>query len=624
MRAFAAVARRELAEKKFVFWVTLFLTTLPFLVPAVRQLKGGSARETREIVAVALALGLAEAVALGMGSSMFAGELASRRMGFYFSRPISSFSLWAGKLAGAAVLIAFVLVVSLAPVAIVNRSGINLGQAGLGVSVLVAAPAFILLLVHTLALIVRSRSPLAFVDLAAGVAVGLVTFAVAARLRRDAFVAPVSLLWAVGIAVALALLIASYRAVARGRTDIRTAHVGSSIALWAVLGPATLAFAGYAGWALNAPPSALSSVSWASQIGSEGWVQLEGSARGVPASYLFDARSGRFHRFSGSALATDTAGHLAAWLVGDPSSGPFTLHTVRLDDPGARERETKIAFPQREIWPIFFSADGTRVAAAQARLLNVYEVETGRTLASFPVREKSETISGGFTSPDVVRILRLRETPAKDVIRGEILELDVRSKKSVVTGVADDLRGSAPILRSPYRDEILMNEGHGSRITIRDPRTLAIRNVLRDGGRLQNSYAQFLADGGIVLGLCDGGKTRLEVFTPERILSRTVPLEPARRLRFGGLTSAGKLLLGLERAETGPGPSTYALFVADLAAGSAVRVADRLRPASRFSWWDAQRIEPGSEATKLFVSDDHELVRFDPVTGEKRVLLGGR
>ncbi len=62
-------------------------------------------------------------------------------------------------------------------------------------------------------------------------------------------------------------------------------------------------------------------------------------------------------------------------------------------------------------------------------------------------------------------------------------------------------------------------------------------------------------------------------------------------------------------------------WLADLNAGSVRKVADDLRPVT------TPRAIPGigSEATKLFYGPRNEsLVRFDPLTGARKVILGGR
>jgi ABC-type transport system involved in multi-copper enzyme maturation permease subunit len=155
MKTFLAVARREVIEKKFILWVALVAATQPFMVPIVRGLAGDRARDVRESTALILGLGMATAVAAGLGSSLFAGELAARRMGFYFSRPISSFTLWAGKLAAAGALMAFVLAVFLGPVALLEGNRSLAAEFGVSPTAAVALLAWLFLVVHTVSLIAR-------------------------------------------------------------------------------------------------------------------------------------------------------------------------------------------------------------------------------------------------------------------------------------------------------------------------------------------------------------------------------------------------------------------------------------------------------------------------------------
>ena len=104
MRAFLAVARREIEEKYFVFGAALVVAFVPFAVPLVRSLHGQDARDMRNWLALIGAGTFGAAVAAALGATVLASDLAERRIGFYFSRPISGFSLWAGKLGAACVI----------------------------------------------------------------------------------------------------------------------------------------------------------------------------------------------------------------------------------------------------------------------------------------------------------------------------------------------------------------------------------------------------------------------------------------------------------------------------------------------------------------------------------------
>ncbi len=620
MKTFLAVARREILEKRFVLAAAAVASAIPILIPIVRQLPAGAARETRDFAAFMLSMGLSAAIAAGLGASIFAGDLAAKRMGFFFSRPISSVELWAGKLAGAIFLIgaSFGMILGLA--SLVDRGRAIPGELAIGLPILSASILAVLFGSNVLATIFRSRSGVAVVDLALSAAVTLLSVWTVSRLRAAGFEAPAPVWWAAGVVVGAALVLSSYRAVARGRTDIRIAHASLSAVLWGILGTAAAGFAVYSSWALNAPPSALSRIDMAFPVGDRGWVAVEGRARGLDAAYLYDARSARHQRVRTEVLEATPDGRLAAWLVPETANGPRTVHTLRLDDPSARARETKIVLSRRT-WPLILSADGSRLAAVSGRLLAVYEVESGRLLASVQVRDKDEGISGAFVSPDVLRILRIRPGAIPGRARREVLELDVAAKKIETVGASDGLLSAAPVLRSRDRDQIVMNEGRGSRVTIRDARTLQIRSTLREGEPARSSTVAILSDEKIVLGLSDDRSAWLQTFSPDGAPLNRVPLGPTGRIRLGGETARDQLLVAVHLPSGGPGlPERHVLHLVDLSNGTATKVADGLRPL--IWWWHPQRIAPGSEPTKLFLSDDQKLVRFDPSTGERRVLFG--
>jgi hypothetical protein len=628
MKAILAVARRELIEKRFVFATALALSVMAPLIPLVRGMTGGSAREVREFLAVFAGCAFAAAVAAGLGASVLAADVARGHSGFYFSRPLSSFSIWFGKLAaslgmalGAGFLVAAPTLLAdgrLEPLADLA------GSTGRGLLLAAAAVIVLFLAAHAVATMLRSRSLLALADLVLAVAVGFLTWDALRRLSVH-WAESESLMSRAGAAGALVagavLLAAMHRSVDRGRTDAGAAHRALSATVWPGLFAAALALTIYSRWALAAPATALSRVHSASFL-SNGWVAVEGRARGLLASYLYDVRSGRSQRYESSSLVSDPTDRVAVWSVPETRSGPWTVHVLRLDDPKARDRETKIVLRSRWAWPLFLTSGGARLAAVEGKLLTVYDVEDGRALASFPVRESDESIFGTFASPDVVRMLRVRLVSGTELRRAEILEANILSRTLSVTGAAD-LKAWATVLASPYRDEILVNEGRGIRIAIRDPRTLAVRGVLREGDPLRSSSAWFLADGRLVLALDDEKQSWMEVFGADRVLARRIPLGAVGRVRLAGETSNGRILACVTRSETTPGQPAHAIEAVDLSTGTVEHVADGLVPTLRWWWWwEARRTDPGSEATRIFLSDDGKLVRLDPATRQRQTLLG--
>ena len=453
---------------------------------------------------------------------------------------------------------------------------------------------------------------------------GLVSLACAStvsRLVRAGFSATSPLAIAGALLLAAALLVASYRALAAGRTDLRAAHRAFSAALWAILVSASVLFAGYSVWAVHAPASAMSRVDAAIRSGADGWVILEGRARGLNSSFLYDLRAGRSHRFVSPVLETSPDGKVAMWLAADSPRGPRTLTTLRLDDANASERETKIVFADRT-WPLIVSGDGSRVAAVSGRLLSVYDVDSGRALVSVQVREKDDAISGTFVTPDVVRILRIQDGNSPGRSHAEVLELDVISKRISVVGHDDDDLAGFSLQRGPSGADLLINEGLGAHVTLRDARTLAVKAVLRHGNPIPLAAA-FLSDGTVVFAASDKSSSWAELFSREGRSIARVSLGAPGRARLGGEPGEGLLIVVVTADESAPGRSPRRVLLIDWKQGSAREIARGLEPV--VGWWrDARPASPGSELARAFVSEKGELVRLDPATGERRVLLGGR
>ena len=84
---------------------------------------------------------------------------------------------------------------------------------------------------------------------------------------------------------------------------------------------------------------------------------------------------------------------------------------------------------------------------------------------------------------------------------------------------------------------------------------------------------------------------------------------------IGGEVASGQLCVAF-----GDPSLHYDLWLVGLDDGSLRKVADGLRPIVLRSTAPAV----GSDATKLFFAGtgDHSLVRFDPLTGERRTLIG--
>ncbi|MDQ2870495.1 MAG: hypothetical protein M3S32_07120 [Acidobacteriota bacterium] len=625
MKRFLAVAGREIAERRFVFGAAAVASVIPFAIPLVRHMTGPVAREARGFTALLFAVLLAVALALVLGGSVLAGDLANRRLGFYFSRPISGFSLWAGKIAGAMILVCAAASIVLLPV-LVFDSGIEplrRIEGGATGAALVFAAALLLLLQASngAGLIVRSRSALAFGDFLGLAALALVCWFFGARLQAVSW-EPAALVRTFVAGGALVLLIAllagSYRAVASGRTDLRAAHRKFAATAGAILGLAAAGFSLWTQWAISAPPTSLETFpGWFSSLGSDGWVTVAGRARGTRVGFLYDTRTGGFRRIRASLVAAGASsdGKIAAWLEGESGrEGPWRVKTARLTDFRGEPGDPKI--PVRYPSALFLSADGARLGVIDGGTLSVHELPSGRSLVSARICPVScEGAAAVFVTPSTVRVYR-RDPEDQDAALA-ILEVDVANRKwARVANGPSTWRwwGNAA------GDRLVALENGGKLVTLRDGRSAAVLAELYRGAPLDHVTARFLPEGRIALAAQGASGSWLSAFSDEGTGKGRFPLPLSGPFEIGGEISPGRLAIA-GRTE---GRDRTELDIVDLERGTAARAAGGLVPVAGGSRWLSTAPPAGSEASKLFLDEAGALVRFEPVTGERRVLLAGR
>jgi len=236
------MSRRELQQR----WAALAAAGAFGLVPVVAAAFWPSVQANARMVGVAEFLA-AQAIAALMGLGLIGDDLASGRMGWYFSRPLSGFAIWAGKLGGAGALaIAATFVMTVPAMFLVRpREGLLVGTP-LGAAGFIVCPLLFVGAGAVGGIIARARTGWRLLDLGCVVTFGpLVAWAsqrihAAAGGARSDFFGPAVLLVMTG-----ALLAASAAGVMIGRADARRAHVAVSLTLWGILVPAEAALLGY-------------------------------------------------------------------------------------------------------------------------------------------------------------------------------------------------------------------------------------------------------------------------------------------------------------------------------------------------------------------------------------------
>jgi len=653
MRGFAAVLGRELFERRLLAVVALFLGLAAVALPLMPGFRPGgvAVADAQGGMAFGFALLLTFLMALFLGGSVIASDLAERRLGFYFSRPLPGWAVWAGKMGATLVLMLGSGLLVLLPAVLMGGNLSLDGIWGVGGVISVSGPEllltwgiallFLLFGAHAASVVVRSRSSWAVLDLIALSVIAGLFWTMVRRMVLEGVLLRLSLARQeerLGIvawmemgffaAALLSLVAASALQVTRGRTDLRRSHRVLSASLWGLSGLAALAFAGTALWVLAAGPEDLRGVRRVSAAPAGSWIAFSGPAArrpGYSPSFLYDVSSGRSVRarfgligadLGESAVLFSADGRRAVWMEFDgvPFRSPLVVFRLDLDRPGTRPVRTSISFP-RAPGSLALSPDGRRLAAHQMQSrVTVDDIDSGRLLASVPYNSLRPWLS--FAGADRVRIYDLPFyqwygdggiSYASTRSRG-IAELDLTSAPPRLepTGQIPGDKAIFGWSLSPGGDRGILRTRDLLRLC--DARTGETLAELADG----KSHGAFLADGRIAV-------TRIKPAVELRIFSPDGRSE-LRRLRFTGVRNLEVVdqpapgLLRVAGLRTGAPRPSWEVWRVDLETGGAksqgLRRLAELKP-------------PVIAGPRFSLEDKDGVSWYDPWGSRGRIVLKG-
>ncbi|MEA2691646.1 MAG: hypothetical protein QOJ16_1033 [Acidobacteriota bacterium] len=642
MRGFTAVFRREVAERRLLFFlglagcVPLFL---PLVVPSYLR-----ADELRAVSAYLLSGIVAGVLALGLGGSVLARDLAERRLGFYFARPLSGWAIWAGKLAAALALSLGVGALVLLP-ALLFEAGARSDLADFGagrVLLTLALLAALVLLANVVSTLVRTRSPWLALDLtAAGVLwllgsyaaegllrAGMATVAVTFNSRLDL---PLRALLAASPVALTAFLAGSAAQVLGGRTDPRRGHRLLSLILWGVLLAGALGLVGYSRWLLAATPADLVALGRVLPAPTGSAVAVQGPAAhrgGYWPTFLVEPKSGRFSRlfpasqWNGQETVHFSAdGRWAAWLEPQDLSrtGPTVLFRLDLTRPGARPLPTRLTFAAPPSL-LALSPDGRRLAALEHGRLTVEEIGSARLLAAVPV-EPAYPWESRLLFEDGGHVLYFRTGTVGWRLRSpgiDIIELDVATGRTEVIGQTPPVEDSSSPEVSPDGSRFFVHQPQ-AKLQLFRTRGAVLEAELRSSAQSSG----FLADGRIftleAAGETGAAGRQLTLLSPDGSVLRRFPFPGAHALRVGGEPSPGHLVLGIAThtvPSVSDGLEHWESRLLDLTTGESRSLGRGLLPMG------APSAGPGSAGSRLFQRSGGRLVRLDLATGRERRVAG--
>lgn len=646
-----AVAAREIRERRIVLWAGLVFGLLPVAVRWLSPLLPATAvsdpwrNSLGFILAVLVVFQFPAAVALGLGSSVIGRDIGERRLGFYFARPLSGTAIWGGKMLAALALMVGASLLVLLPIHFLANP---FELSGRGRGDFHWEPVVGMMLLWTLLLsgaavaagALRSRSGLLIVDIVGLPMVVAVFFWVGERIveagaTRVAFAltAPPRLLLFLWPVIGV-LLAASAAQVVFGRVEARRGHLALSAVTLAGLLACATGFALYGRWVTSATPQDLRGGFVAAPASGE-WVVLSGGTRRtdppdlyVPG-FLVNAATGEYVRMGGMAFAGSGSGIMwspdgrrVLWSAERPHS--VELLSARVGAPDipivgvGTEAAARVQFssdPKRFLviergevgqQPLALSSDG-RLLVGKQDALRLMDIEGQREIAHVAGHARA----GVFLPNGAVRLLAGERRGS--VSDWQVFDWDGKSDRTEVRATFST-EAPAHVRFSPDADRLLVTE----------PRRLSL--YVLDGGRLvtlidawsaANRAAGLLSDGGAFSVEESAPGLRLRIFGPDGATRASVAMPGKFPVRLGGEPLPGLLSIGVDRWDTAS--LREALFV-DVATGEVRRREAGLLPAARWGLWLGGPA-PGSASTRLFWDSQRALVRLDPLTGERRVLI---
>ncbi len=521
MNSTLVIARRELAEKRFVLAAAFAFAVLALLIPFFP----GIHLPFSEVVTASsgwLAVGFTLGLATILGASMIGRELSDNRLSFYFTRPVPAGSIWFGKLLGSAVLIASSFIIIGTPalmtgIDVVIRSWIPSTYAFVGAVALAAAILFFA--AHIIGTMVRSRSAWIALDFACLVVTTLAIWAmlmVPLRAMAGWITVVASIILALGAAIVV--VAAGVWQLSHGRTDRRLNHIALSRFLWSGVTVVLIAAATYVAWGLSASPGDLIEINGI-QAG-HGWVLIEGRAKNrgdYRPAFLINTGNRRALRIAAPpwwGYDSSGDGSTVAWVrPASINGGLFEVMSCRLNATDPRPEPTGITTTAHGL---ALSEDGARVLVGWSNY-TIYDLATHHSLGSFRVDGPADSYTDAyFASPTIARVHVISRGKPGAPASTATYEYDMTNRALRLTGTAHGrLRGV-----SPDHQRMLVHDVSG--LSLADASTGVAIAALSSNDRIRN--AAFLADGSIAVTASAGGTVVVRHLSRDGAPLRDVPI----------------------------------------------------------------------------------------------------
>ena len=614
MKGLWAIVLRELRDKRTLLIGALVLGVIPWIAPFFPGLYRFKTEDVRGAFMILLGLSLPPALALGLGASVMGEEVAGRRLGFYFARPLGAWAIWGGKMLVALLVPLAAAVLIFTPgeaVLLAGGNGVPEGPilGSLALSVMLCA------LAHVGAGLYRTRSPWLALDLAvAAFVAGGFFFLGRHMVDSGAQEAAARAGRWLSVALVAICLAAGFAQVACGRSEPRRGHLALASVLFGGLFLCLGGAMATAAWYLSPEPADLrgrvvlpladSDHFLLSAFGSRGrdlyapWFALDardGSARQIVANLAPAAVSpnGRHVALIEGALSPRLV--LVSAVAGQP---PVVTRAALDDDRGA--------------WPLCLSDDGALAILRYTGFAQIVDTATGK------VRPGPRLEADACSFEGRARAVLYRHDLAAGSVDRSVFDLASGRSAEVVRFAGVDLplalRGDRLLARmgGAGLGQIALFEASNGRMI----RALGRAAVGRSPGAL------LLRDGrAAILGQNDFDNS-VRLFDAEGKELWSAKVGERARAALVGETSSGEIV-----ATSWSFDSVTTLYL-DGATGVVGRRLEGVAPAGGLPFFGGS--DPSLDLSglrvrsRLFVDRAEAVYRVDPATGRRRLLVAGQ
>lgn len=392
MRSLLLVIRRELAERKMLMIGAFAIGLVILVVPLVTR---APARDTWNMASLYLPIMLGLGIAGFAASSFVASDLREQRLSFFLGRPLSTASVWGGKMLAAWLLAMICALLVLLPATVVGSGlmfWLTTGEGGPIVLVMsLIATAVIIPFGHAAGVALRARSPWLLADFVALALFGLVTAAALRPLfHQYAFRLVYSTVLVLAAFLTVALLIGGYVGLSRGRIDLRSAHAHQSMISSGALIALGIAVSLFVVWVRSVDAEDLTEFRLMPCV-TDCEPMLVGNFRGREDYRALFAMSGdRFHRLDAAHEAWQASDRgRTVWLSIESIKPP--MGRVRYLDPGMEKPvRTNILTHSHNSW-IAVSPAGDRLAIAEDETLQIVNLDEERVIRTVRLPDAADS-----------------------------------------------------------------------------------------------------------------------------------------------------------------------------------------------------------------------------------------